>query len=79
MARELRATELSRKGKTRLERLKRLAPYFLIGPISGPLVAGVVFNLRGGRPVLAGLYALLLIQYVVLLPALVAKLGLNAL
>jgi hypothetical protein len=59
--------------------LKRLAPFFLIGPISGPLVAGVVFNLRGGRPILAGLYAILLVQYVVLLPALVAKLGLKAL
>jgi hypothetical protein len=67
------------EGKTDVSRFKRLAPFFLIGPISGPLVAGVVFNLRGGRPVLAGLYALLLLQYVILLPALVAKLGLNAL
>lgn len=60
-----------------MSRLKRLAPYFLIGPISGPLVAGVVINLRDGRPMLAGLYGVLLIQYIVLLPALVAKLGLN--
>jgi hypothetical protein len=59
--------------------LKRLAPFFLIGPISGPLVAGVVCNLRGGRPFLAGLYPNLLDQDVVLLPALVAKLGLKAL
>lgn len=59
-----------------MSRLKRLAPYFLIGPISGPLFAGVVINYRGGRPVLGTLYAILLIQYVTLLPAVVAKLGL---
>ena len=60
-----------------MSRLKRLAPYFLIGPISGPLVAGVVINLRDGRPMLAGLYGVLLIQYIVLLPTLVAKLSLS--
>lgn len=60
-----------------MSRLKRLAPYFLIGPISGPLFAGVVINYRDGRPVLGTLYAILLIQYVALLPTLVAKLGMN--
>jgi hypothetical protein len=59
-----------------MSRLKRLAPFFLAGPISGPLLAGVVFNLRDGRPVLAGLYAVALVECVVLLPALVAKLSL---
>lgn len=54
---------------------KRLAPYFLIGPISGPLLAGVVFNLKAGRPILATLYTIALAQYVILLPALVAKLS----
>jgi hypothetical protein len=58
-----------------MTRFKRLAPYFIIGPISGPLCAGVVHNFRGGRPVLASLYAVALVQYAVLLPALVAKLG----
>ncbi len=58
-------------------RLKRLAPFFLIGPISGPLVAGIVFNWRDGRPVLATLYAIALVQYAFLLPALIAKLGLR--
>ena len=62
-----------------MSRFKRLAPYFLIGPISGPLFAGVVINLKGGRPVLAALYTIALIQYVVLLPAVAAKLGLQAL
>ena len=57
--------------------MKRLAPFFLIGPVSGPLLAGVVFNLRGGRPVLASLYAIALVGFTFLLPTLVAKLGLN--
>jgi hypothetical protein len=61
-----------------VSRFKRLAPFFLIGPISGPLLAGVVFNFRGGRPVLAGLYAVALAEYTFLLPLLVAKLGLKA-
>ena len=58
-----------------MSRLARIAPFFLIGPISGPLLAGVVFNLRGGRPVLAGLYGIALVQYTVLLPTLVGKFG----
>ncbi len=60
-----------------MQRLRRLAPYFLIGPISGPLLAGVVINFREGRPVLGSLYAVLLAQYVVLLPAVTAKLGIR--
>lgn len=60
-----------------MSRLRRLAPFFLIGPISGPLLAGVIFNWRDGRPLLSGLYAILLVQYVLLLPTLVAKLGLR--
>lgn len=58
-----------------MARFKRLAPYFLIGPISGPLLAGVVINYQGGRKVLAGLYAIALVQYFILLPSLVAKLS----
>jgi hypothetical protein len=38
----------------------RWAPYLALGPVSGPLAAGVVLNLRDGRPVLASLYVLLL-------------------
>lgn len=37
----------------------RWAPYLALGPISGPLTAGVVLNLRDGRPLLASLYVLL--------------------
>ena len=60
-------------------RLKRIAPFFLIGPISGPLLAGVVFNLREGRPVLAGLYAIALVEFIILLPLVTAQLGLKLL
>ncbi|MGH6908632.1 MAG: hypothetical protein ACREE0_00505 [Phenylobacterium sp.] len=56
-----------------MSRIKRLAPFFLVGPISGPLLAGVVFNFRDGRPVLGGLYVIALVEYTFLLPALVAK------
>ncbi len=57
-------------------RVKRLAPFFLAGPISGPLLAGVVFNFREGRPVLGSLYAIALTEMFFLLPAITAKLGL---
>ncbi|HWA63552.1 MAG TPA: hypothetical protein VG939_19395 [Caulobacteraceae bacterium] len=62
-----------------MSRLKRLAPFFLVGPISGPLLAGVVFNFRDGRPVLGSLYAVALAEYAVLLPWLTAHLGLKLL
>ena len=60
-----------------MSRFKRLAPFFLVGPISGPLLAGVMFNFRGGRPVLGALYAIALAEYVLLLPSLAAKLSLR--
>ena len=53
-----------------MKRWARVAPFFLIGPISGPLLAGVVFNFREGRPVLGTLYAIALAEFVILLPAL---------
>ncbi len=56
-----------------LARIKRLAPYFLLGPVSGPLVAGIVHNFRGGRPVLGTMYAVLLLEFIYLLPVLSAK------
>ena len=54
-------------------RVARLAPYFLMGPISGPFMAGVVINFRGGRPVLGSLYAIALVLWTLLLPVLVVK------
>jgi hypothetical protein len=58
-------------------RVKRLAPFFLAGPISGPLLAGVVLNFKEGRPVLGSLYAILLAEFTVCLPMITAKLGLT--
>ena len=56
-------------------RFKRLAPFFLAGPISGPLLAGVVINFREGRPVLGSLYAIALAEVAIYLPLITAKLG----
>jgi hypothetical protein len=60
-------------------KFKRLAPFFLAGPISGPLLAGVVLNFKEGRPVLASLYAIALAEITVCLPLITAKLGLATL
>lgn len=38
------------------KRFLTLAAYAALGPVTGPCVAGVVRNLRGGAPILAGLY-----------------------
>ena len=62
-----------------MSRIKRLAPFFLLGPVSGPLTAGVVFNLRGGRPFLASLYAMALVEFIFLLPWATTQLGLRLL
>jgi hypothetical protein len=60
-------------GRLLKSRWARLAPFLLIGPISGPLLAGVVFNIRGGRPILAMLYAILLTLFIILLPLVTAR------
>ena len=59
--------------------LKRVAPFLLVGPISGPLLAGVVFNFKEGRPVLGTLYAIALAEIVIFLPMITAKLSLGLL
>lgn len=58
--------------------IKRVLPFLLLGPITGPIVAGVVFNAREGRPILAGLYVILLITLTICLPVITANLGLAA-
>jgi hypothetical protein len=58
-----------------MKRWARVAPFFLIGPISGPLLAGVIFNFREGRPVLGSLYAIALAEFVILLPAFTVHFG----
>jgi hypothetical protein len=40
-----------------MQRLKKFAPWLLLGPITGPLAEGVYRNLRKGETVLACLYA----------------------
>ncbi|HVN01358.1 MAG TPA: hypothetical protein VMT68_14205 [Caulobacteraceae bacterium] len=60
-------------------KVKRLAPFFLAGPISGPLLAGVVLNFKEGRPVLGSLYAIALAEITVCLPLITAKLGIATL
>lgn len=49
--------------------IKHLAPYLVLGPVSGPLTAGIVRNLRGGAPFLATLYGILLVAWLLILPA----------
>jgi len=53
---------------TRFSRFKRFAPYLLLGPISGPLTAAMVHHFRNGRPVLATLYGIALVEIIILLP-----------
>ena len=62
---------------TIVSRLKKIAPYLLLGPISGLLVAGAVFNFRDGRPIVASLYGVALVAFTILLPYVVAVLGLR--
>ena len=55
--------------------MKRLAPYLLLGPITGPFTAGVVINFRGGRPFLGTLYAIALAGWWILAPLEAARLS----
>jgi hypothetical protein len=56
------------------QRLKRIAPFLLLGPITGPLVAGVVLNIRDRNWVLAGMYAVLTVELTLATPILTAAL-----
>lgn len=49
--------------------LIRIAPYLVLGPISGFLVDAVQANMRARRPILAGLYAAVLAEYLIFLGA----------
>jgi hypothetical protein len=68
------AVEIEAAPKT-LSRFRKIAPYLLLGPISGLLVYGAVYNFRDGRPVIASLYGAALVAFSVGLPYLVAVLG----
>ncbi len=54
-------------------RAARLAPFLLVGPVSGPLLAGVILNYRAGQPVLGSLYAVALGLWAFLMPVLAVK------
>ena len=50
----------------------RWAPYLAIGPVSGPLTAGIVLNFRDGHPVLGSLYGLALGLWLAVAPLWIA-------
>jgi hypothetical protein len=58
-------------------RWARLAPFFLAGPVSGPLLAGAVFNFRSGRPFVGTLYCVALGLFTLLLPLVAARVVLH--
>jgi hypothetical protein len=60
-----------------LAKAKGVAPYLLLGPISGPLCKGVVTNFREGRPVLGSLYAIALVEITLFLPYITIALGIK--
>jgi hypothetical protein len=57
----------------------RVAPFMLLGPISGPLAAGVVLNFMDGRPVLACMYIVLFVELTLATPFIAAWLMRTAL
>jgi hypothetical protein len=68
---------LPQTSTTAFSRLKRFAPYMVLGPISGPLAARAVHNFREGRPVLGSLYAIAMVEITLLLPVIVGALGIR--
>lgn len=60
-----------------MSRFKRMAPYLLLGPVTGPLAFGLVASLRDRHPILAALYALAILEFWLVTPLLVARLGLQ--
>lgn len=60
-----------------MSRFRRIAPYLLLGPLTGPFVAGVVINLQKGNRVLAALYAIAVLETVFLLPPIAVALSIK--
>ena len=58
-----------------LSRLPRLALYFAMGPVSGPLTANLIVCLRKGRYAMAGIYGAAIVEYFGLLGAAVTWLA----
>lgn len=57
-----------------MDKLKRIAPYMALGPISGPLAAAAVYYFKRGEVVLGSLYVLAIAEIFVVLPVVVAHL-----
>ena len=50
--------------------MRRMLPFLLLGPLTGPLTAGLVFAVRAGRFGMAAVYAVGMVETVFGLPAL---------
>jgi len=56
-----------------LARLMRVAPFLILGPLTGPLVAGLLSSLKKGRLVIGGAYVLGIIEVVLGLPTVLLR------
>jgi hypothetical protein len=54
-------------------RLMRVAPFLILGPLTGPLVAGLLSNLKKGRHVMGGFYAFGIVEVLLGLPAILVR------
>lgn len=53
--------------------MRRMLPFLLLGPLTGPLAAGLLFAVKAGRIGMAAVYALGVIEVVLGLPALLSR------
>ncbi len=53
--------------------MKTILPFLLLGPLTGPLTAGLLYTFRAQRFGMAAVYALGLIEVALGLPALFAR------
>ena len=56
-----------------LAALIRFAPFLVLGPLTGPLTAGLFNSLKTGRHFMGGVYALGIIEVFLGLPMLLAR------
>ena len=72
-------SDIAEAPTSRFARWKKYLPFLLLGPVSGPLAAAMVFHFRAGRRVVAAFYGVALVSFVILLPYVTARLGLRLL
>ena len=53
--------------------MKRVVPFLLLGPLTGPLTAGLLYTFRAQRFGMAAVYAVGLLEVAMGLPALLAR------